>query len=172
MLIIGPEGKLAWATPVDTYTKTEIDSKIAAAGHLKRKIVEKKDDIKVDAADADVYIYMVPTGLAEDDDKYDEYIVVEGVIEKVGSWEINLNDYAKKTELAAYVLNSDSRLMTDEEKTKLANLNINAEENYVKDVSADFNVDPDGKLNLNNLSQNKIVGLSDALANKYNRSEG
>ena len=172
MLIAGADGKLAWATPIDTYTKSEIEEKIAAASHLKRTIVKKKEDIDVDANDADVYIYMVPTGLAEDDDKYDEYIVIEGAIEKVGSWEINLSDYAKKAELEAYVLNSDSRLMTDEEKTKLANLNVNAEENYIKDTSTDFEVNDDGVLSLKILSQNKVSGLSEALANKYDRSEG
>jgi hypothetical protein len=46
---------------------------------------------------------MVPTGLQEDDDKYDEYMVFEGVLERVGSWEINLSAYATKEELTAEV---------------------------------------------------------------------
>ena len=32
----------------------------------------------------------------ECDDKYDEYMVIDGVPEKVGSWEVNLEEYAKK----------------------------------------------------------------------------
>jgi hypothetical protein len=39
MLILGNDNKLAWITPVDTYSKTEIDSKLASVGHLKRIVV-------------------------------------------------------------------------------------------------------------------------------------
>lgn len=188
MLIIGPEGKLVWATPVDTYTKTEIDLKIAAAGHLKRKIVKDIAEIEQyieNNTDYNEYIFMVPNGPQDYDDKYDEYIVIEEFdsdnvslgehIEKVGSWEVKLDDYATKEELKNYIVDpkDGSRLITIAEGNKLAVLNENAEENYIKDVSTDFTVDPeDGKLNLNNLSQNKIIGLFDALANKYDRSEG
>lgn len=122
----------------DVYTKTETDTKIgeavAAADHLKRKIVDAPgtgetidDVINVNAADADQYIYMVPTGLQESDNKYREYIVIiEGdnrYIEQVGNWEVDLSgyltiasaeetyakkndvetNYAKKTDLAEYV---------------------------------------------------------------------
>jgi hypothetical protein len=55
---------------------------------------------------------MVPNGPQDYDDKYDEYIVIEGFdsdnvpfgehIEKVGSWEVDLNDYAKKSDLTTY----------------------------------------------------------------------
>ena len=96
----------------NTYTKLEIEEKIAAAPHLKRKVVDKIDDIKLDDADADQYIYMIPSGLEDDDNKYYEYIVIEtkvvdgeGIetiiksIERVGSWEVDLNDYAKVSDL-------------------------------------------------------------------------
>lgn len=168
MLIKSDDNKLAWATPIETYTKGEIDSKIAAAGHLKRKILEKKEDIKVDAVDADAYIYMVKTGLREDDNKYNEYIVINGEIEPVGSWEVNLDDYAKKTDLEYFVLQSDTRLLTTADREKINNINTKAEENYIKSVSADFqvvdnDVDNPRKLILNNLSQDKIIGLKAAL---------
>jgi hypothetical protein len=39
ILIVGPEGNLCWQK-LDVYTKSEIDSKIIAAGHLKRKIID------------------------------------------------------------------------------------------------------------------------------------
>lgn len=187
MLIIGPEGKLVWATPVDTYTKTEIDLKIAAAGHLKRKIVKDIEEIEQyieNNTDYNEYIFMVPNGPQDYDDKYDEYIVIEEFdsdnvplgehIEKVGSWEVKLDDYATKEELKNYIVDpkDGSRLITSAEGNKLAALNENAEENYIKNVSTDFTVDSVGKLNLNNLSQNKITGLSEVLANKYDRTEG
>lgn len=86
----------------DAYTKTETDTKIgeavAAADHLKRKIVETKEAIDVKLPDAMQYIYMVPVGTRNDDNKYREYIVLEdkdGVrfIEQVGNWEVDLSGY-------------------------------------------------------------------------------
>ena len=87
----------------NVYTKTETDEAIAEAivnsDHLRRKIVSNILEIDEDADDAHLYIYMVPTGLEEDDDKYDEYIVVDGILEKVGSWEVDLSNYITKNEL-------------------------------------------------------------------------
>lgn len=171
MLIIGPEGKLVWATPIDTYTKTEIDLKIAAAGHLKRKIVEDIKEIEQyiqNNTDYNEYIFMVPNGPQDYDDKYDEYIVIEEFdsdnvslgehIEKVGSWEVKLDDYATKEELKDYIIDpkDGSRLITTAEGNKLVALNENAEENYIKDVSTDFTVDSDGKLKLSEIIQSTI----------------
>ena len=133
------------ANASDVYTKLETDTKIgeavAAAEHLKRKIVDApgigetiEDVININAADADQYIYMVPTGLQESDNKYREYIVIidgdNRYIEQVGNWEVELTDYltiadaeityakkndvettyAKKTDLDAYV--TDTELST------------------------------------------------------------
>ena len=87
----------------DVYTKDEtdlaIESAIAQLDHLKRKIVNSLDEINVNDEDAHLYIYMVPTGLQYEDDKYDEYIVINKTIEKVGSWEVNLDNYATKDDL-------------------------------------------------------------------------
>lgn len=122
----------------DVYTKAETDKKIgdavAAADHLKRKIVDSVEDIDITADDAMQYIYMVPSGLQASDNKYYEYIVLEEngnkYVEQVGSWEVDLtayltkaaaeetyakkNDvettYAKKTDLDAYV--TDTELST------------------------------------------------------------
>ena len=100
----------------DMYTKSEVDLAISTAitnaPHLKRKIVaslQEAEDYVANNEDATQYIFMVPTGLQEDDDKYDEYLVIvvgEGeeavkILEKVGSWEVNLTDYATKEELTA-----------------------------------------------------------------------
>ena len=61
----------------NVYTKGETDSKIAAAvaaaPHLKRKKIESLDDINLEADDVEQYIYMLPSGLTEDDNKYYEY---------------------------------------------------------------------------------------------------
>ncbi len=107
------------ANAADVYTKEETDTNIGAAvaqaAHLKRKEVESISAIDVNAENADQFIYMVPSGLQEDDNKYYEYIVItvdvfdeEGTVtgsekrvERVGSWEVNLKDYAKLTDVSA-----------------------------------------------------------------------
>lgn len=107
------------ANAADVYTKTETDTAIATAvseaDHLKRKIVDTKEEIKLDAADAMQYIYMVPTGVESDDNKYHEYIVLEEdgnrYLEEVGNWEVDLSAYAKTSEvdtkLADYAKSAD-----------------------------------------------------------------
>lgn len=105
------------ANSVDVYTKEEthtyVNAAVAAASHLKRKEVTDIDLIDLNAADADEYIYMVPSGLLDDDNKYYEYMVMDievGVdeegnpiterkIEMVGSWSVDLDAYATKVEL-------------------------------------------------------------------------
>lgn len=101
---------------LDVYTKEETDSAIAsavsAADHLKRKVVDTKEKIDTTTEDALQYIYMVPSGLTEDDNKYYEYIVIEETttgeneettttrkLEKIGSWEVSLDDYAKTADV-------------------------------------------------------------------------
>lgn len=175
------------ANAADVYTKTQTDEKIASeiakVDHLKRTIVDSIDDIDLTAEDADQYIYMVPTGLQADDDKYDEYIVINGVIEKVGSWEVNLEPYATteyvNDELAKKVdVVEGSRLMTDAEGTKLAGIEEGAQANYIDSTSGEFAV-KDGELSLVQVAQAKVAGLVDALnqlttslANKVDIEEG
>ena len=114
------------ANAADVYTKTEADEAIgkavAAADHLKRKIVDSKEEIDINANDAMQYIYMIPSGLTASDNKYYEYIVLEenGVryIEQVGNWEVDLKDYlttasanetyAKKNEVAEIYATKDA----------------------------------------------------------------
>lgn len=160
------------ANTADVYTKVETDEKIATeiakVDHLKRKIVDDLDDIDLSAADATQYIYMVPTGLQADDDKYDEYIIIDGKLEKVGSWEVDLAPYATieyvDDELAKKVdAQEGSRLMTDEEGAKLKNIEDGAEKNYINSTSAEFSVTEDGELSLTQIAQTKVAGLVDKL---------
>lgn len=120
LYIIQPDASLAQVavlqdipTPIDTYSKVEIDNRIAAATHLKRKMINTVEEIGLYAennADAQEYIYMVPTGLTLADNRYDEYMIIsvideDGVeiqaIERVGTWEVDLSDYAKAFEITA-----------------------------------------------------------------------
>ena len=82
----------------DAYTKGETDSAIAAAvaaaPHLKRTIVEELPD----AGEADDNtIYMVGTGAGSEDSAYEEYMLINGAFEKIGSSKVDLTNYAEKT---------------------------------------------------------------------------
>ena len=224
------------ANAEDVYTKTEADEAaeeivktyVASLDHLERKIVVSEDSIEVDAEDADRYIYMVPN----DRGSYDEYMVINGALEKVGDWTIDLGDYATiesveaalelkanasdveatlaekadaqevenklaekadaqevdaALELKANVsdvetalakkANTDeilaklaekvdkvngSRLMKEEEGTKLAGIEDGAQKNYINSVSDEFNV-TEGHLTLVEIAQGKVQGLANAL---------
>jgi hypothetical protein len=166
LVSIDENGALVWIAPVDTYTKTEIDNLIADVDHLKRKIVADLDEVEAYAAandDADHYIFMVPTGLQEDSDKYDEYIVVEGVAEKVGSWEVDLSDYAKTSAVNDALDKKIDKaegygLISDSDLEKLNNIEAEAEKNYISSVDSNFQVN-EGQLVLNDLNVDKITGL-------------
>lgn len=84
----------------DYDTSDEVDTKIASAiasaNHLSYKTVNSTDEIDLTATDADLYIYLVKNG-----DVYDEYMVIDNKLEKVGDWSVSLDDYATKTELSA-----------------------------------------------------------------------
>ena len=82
----------------DAYTKGQTDSAIAtavaAAPHLKRSIVEDLPD--AESADQNT-IYMVGTGAGSEDSAYEEYMVINGAFEKIGSSKVDLTNYAEKT---------------------------------------------------------------------------
>lgn len=176
VLTVGADGILTWTTPIDAYTKSEVDSKIAAADHLKRKIVESVDQIDKNADDAMQYIYMVPTGLEEDQNKFYEYMVLElagqRIIEKVGSWEVDLSDYVKKEALAKELAKKvdvveGSRLVTETEVSKWNE----SERNFIASVSSDFTVSGERELSLNDLAISKVSGLQEALNSKINTDD-
>lgn len=86
----------------DAYTKTQTDSAIAAAvanaDHLKREIVEELPE--PGEADENT-IYMVGTGEGSEDSTYEEYMLVNGAFEKIGSSEVDLTNYALKSEVSS-----------------------------------------------------------------------
>lgn len=82
----------------DAYTSEQTDSAIAIAvanaDHLKREIVESLPEIEL--ADENT-IYMVGTGAGTEDSVYEEYMLINGGFEKIGSSEVDLTNYALKT---------------------------------------------------------------------------
>lgn len=181
---VAADGSISWKAPIDAYTKAETDRKIAEATHLKRKIVDSIEAIQEyidNNADAEQYIFMVPADNVFDSDRYDEYMVITvadtQVIEKVGSWEINLDDYAKKNDLDGKVDKAEGeRLITDAEGEKLANIQAGAEKNFINSVSNDFEVVSeegiDRQLKLKPIAIGKVSGLQDALNGKVDKKDG
>lgn len=87
----------------DAYTQTQTDSKIAeaiaAAPHLKREIVEELP--AVGSADANT-IYMVPadgyiSDPGEETSHYNEYMLINGAFELIGTSQVDLSGYATET---------------------------------------------------------------------------
>ena len=81
-------------------SENEIQEWINNANHLKRTIVGDAGSINVNADDADQYIYMVPKSDAENDDSYDEYMVINNTLEHIGSTSVNLENYLTKDMVA------------------------------------------------------------------------
>ena len=94
------DGKADKATTIagygitDAYTKTEVDTAIANAEHLKRSIVTTLPDV----ADADAHtIYMVEITGGDGNQKYEEFLLINGAFEKIGDSAVDLTDYTTKT---------------------------------------------------------------------------
>ena len=186
VLSVGPNGTIVWS---DVYSKAETDNQIekavAAAAHLKRKVVESKDDIDASANDADQYIYMVPSGLEDNSNKYYEYMVLiltdaEGaetrIVEQVGSWDVDLSNYVTQTQYTDLKAIVDTkitsvegyRLMSEAEGEKLAKL----EESLIKSVDETaLEISEAGKLSLKDLPISKVTNLDDIL-NRGQATEG
>lgn len=121
------EGKADAATTLAGYgitdgmTATEIASAIATAisgaDHLSRVKVDSVDEIDVSADGADKKIYMVAKSDVEEgsSDKYDEYMVINGALERVGDWKVDLSDYATTAAVATAITNALKTYSTTEE---------------------------------------------------------
>lgn len=96
-------------------TESQVAATVAAADHLKRKIVASTDAIDPAAADAGQYIYMILKSTAKNGDKYDEYMVIDGAVEKVGDWSIDLSGYQPKEDSKGLSTND----YTDADKAKV-----------------------------------------------------
>ena len=89
-----------------------------------------------------------------ENDKYDEYLYVNGSLEKVGSWAVDLSQYVKKEE--------GKSLVSDTEIAKLATVEQGAQKNYITSVSSEFEVDENKQL--------KLVSIPPALNLNTNHS--
>lgn len=136
----------------NVYTKEETLAEIAKAGHLMYKKVNSLDDVQADIdneeANVSKTIYLVPVLEGLVNDLYDEYMVVDGKIERLGSWEVNLDNYATKEDLDGKIDKVDGYgLISVAESAKLSTVETGAQKNVVNEVSDEFEV-VEGKLKL------------------------
>lgn len=115
-------------------TETDVAAAVAGADHLKRKIVTSVDAIDKTAADAAQYIYMILKSSAKTGDKYDEYMVIDGEVERVGDWSVDLSGYQAKEEGKGLSAND----YTDEDKAKLAELAVASDEEVAQVLDGVF----------------------------------
>lgn len=101
--------------PTTEEITATVNEAVAKADHLKRKKVASVEEIDLEAADADQYIYMVPKAAGAEGDSYDEYMVIEGKLEKVGDWKVDLTDYVTTTALNTALEPVTTKLDTVEE---------------------------------------------------------
>lgn len=81
-------------------TESDVNTAIANSGMMSRQVVASKDNIDSTAPDADRYIYMVPVDNGSGDNYYEEYMVVNGNIELVGTTEVDLTNYLQQNDAA------------------------------------------------------------------------
>lgn len=105
-------------------TEEQVAAAVAAAEHLKRKIVASTDEIDVNTEDAAQYIYMVQKESSKSGDKYDEFMVIEGAVERVGDWTVDLSGYVEKEDGRGLSSND----YTDADKAKLDSLEFASDE--------------------------------------------
>lgn len=109
---------------IEAATKKDVADAVAASDHLTRKKVADVSDIDPAAEGADKFIYMVPKADGDEDDLYDEYMVLDGKVEHVGSTRVDLSGYQQKEEGMGLSANSFS----NEEKAKLAGIEMASDE--------------------------------------------
>lgn len=109
----------------DGMTATEvaaaISTAIAGTDHLSRVMVDSTGNIDTAADGAEKKIYMVKNASGEAGNLYSEYMVINGKLEKVGDWKVDLSSYAKTTEVTAAIANALTTYAKTADVTKAIN---------------------------------------------------
>lgn len=120
-----------------SYTNSVIDSKIttavANAEHLKREIV--KELPATSSADAHT-IYMVSKDNGSGNQQYDEYMLINGVFEKIGDSAVDLTNYATKTEVSTAKSEAISTASSD--ATSKANSALEDAKEYADSLAGNY----------------------------------
>lgn len=122
----------------NVYTKTEVNSLISNANHLKYQIVSDITDIDL-TQDNDNIVFLVPKGTIGSNDGYDEYLVINDTLEKIGDWGI---DASGITITASQVSDLNQAIAANQ---------------FIKSVdTGTLSVDANGKLSLVSIPTNLI----------------
>ena len=105
----------------DYYNISAIDAKVttlneaiaaAASGKMTRQIV---DAVPEAASAAENVLYFVPKADSESGNVYEEYMLINGAIELIGTTEIDLSGYVQTDDLKPYAKTEDIVAVTDAE---------------------------------------------------------
>jgi hypothetical protein len=105
-------------TLIPYATKTYVGEQISNADHLKREIVTEIP--KPETADKNT-IYMLKIESVTGNDKYREYLLIDGTVQCVGDTSVDLTDYAKTTDV-------DKKLNNKADKTEIPTVPTNVSE--------------------------------------------
>lgn len=159
---------------------TAIQAAIAEIGHA---VFKKVDTIPTVETSEDNVLYLV---MNNNTGFYDIYAKVETEVVRLDDVSINLDDYATTEEVESTIAQAvagkvdavtgkglSTNDYTNEDMAKLAALNPDAEENYIKSVNeSEFSVSTDGLLAVTAIPLEKITGLANALSSKVDVVEG
>lgn len=104
-------------------TKTYVGEQISNVDHLKREIVTEIP--KPETADKNT-IYMLKIESVTGNDKYREYLLINGTVQCVGDTSVDLTDYAKTTDV-------DKKLNNKADKTEIPTVPTNVSE-FINDA--------------------------------------
>ena len=135
-------------------TKQEIASQIANSDHLKREIVERLPSV----SDADLHtIYMLPDSTSTDvTNSFFEYMVINGLWERIGSTRVDLTNYYTKTEVDSAISTAKSEAAED------ASFKANAAANAVNSKLNEYKVS----------NNNEIASLKESIADINDENTG
>lgn len=172
------------ANAEEVYTKNETDEAIATAilnsNHLTRQKFNTLAEAEAFATEkgekASNYVYMIPSEEEdeEEDNKYLEYLYIDGALELVGTWKVNLSGYATIDQLDLFVKKVDGYgLISDSDLEKLAGIEEGAEKNLFDSVDGSMlKIDENKQLTIDQIAIDKVTNLSTALSNLNDKIDG
>ena len=109
------------------YTKDEVNSLISQVNHLTRKVFNSIGEAEAFAESQDYpenFIYMIKDeNSSVENNKYTEYLYVDGNLEAVGSWQTDLSNYVTVQSFNTTVSNIESILNGKAETADIININ-------------------------------------------------
>ena len=156
----------------NTYTKTEVDSKVSSVMRYKGSKDTYAELPTEDNTVGDVW--NITTADATHGIKAGDNVAWNGTGWDILGGAVDLSGYATKTDLNDKVDKVEgSRLITSAEGEKLANIEAGAQVNKIESVAAgELAISEDKELSIVAIAQNKVTGLDTALAGKVNVEEG